>query len=1005
MGLRSAVVTVAILLLVHSNVDALTRPSSIRLENNGYTGIVVAIHNNVPENDELIERIKYMFTEGSKYLYEATRKRAYFDKVTILVPKTWTPKPEYQLPGNVTFDYADVIVAPPNPRWAPLQYTKQYQGCGEQGIHIHFLESFLSDPNTELYYGPLGRMLVHEWGHLRWGLFDEYPDAVGDPDNYQEFYFSPITNQFEGVRCSYDYKAVPLIFFPDNLFYRECNGGPDVGYEDGCVYYVIVNQDDVTSSIMYGTYPLELIANFCDDDETNESNLHNREAPNKHNRLCGRRSNWEVLRDHVDFQGDKNPPRNMTEEELVPEFTIVQHKDIRVVLLMDTSGSMTTDNRFSKMISSSANYISSIVTDGSYIGIVEFNYVGIILKNLTLVTSDDDRQALLESLPPDAAGSTAIGDGLLKSIEVLSYGGRNPAGGIILLISDGDEREAPYIDDVIDDVTRSGVIVDSLAFTQNADSKLFKLSDATGGKSFFYSNEPGSNTLYEAFASTMERGDVRDADKRVQLFGTSWTLVASETREGGIFMDNTLGRKTEFAFSWTTTDQLAIEVTLTDPNGTVINSTYDGYGVDVTFRLLTIKLPGVVQPGAWEFAVRNLDDSDDEEVSITISSYPASDDVEPIIVTSELSGSITAFERGEPLVAYAELRQGFSPIIYANVYATIERPGGYDPVQLQLLDNGAGVDVTKNDGVYSRTFTDFTGVGFYGIKIDVDNNNGNAVVVDTAPFSKARPIISPDKVFDLPTIGGFEIPLPGTPPEEPKGRSAPYFSRGISGGSSRVESEPPGFTPGSDTFPPGTVIDLRVSASSFENATVTLAWTAPGDDLDNGAASRYEIVRATSILAWQNDSTPESHYVISADDIIQGNLSEPQDYGQREVYVIQVPIAENATVASYAFVLRAFDDAGLVSRFSNAVQATLREYVPPSGPSKDPEKEGLTGGQIAMIVCLTVGGVLLIAVLIVVGVKCANSKEKKVDSGKEKKVGETVEEVDGHANNAYTVSP
>ncbi|XP_022080398.1 calcium-activated chloride channel regulator 1-like [Acanthaster planci] len=103
-------------------------------------------------------------------------------------------------------------------------------------------------------------MLVHEWGHFRWGLFDEYPDAVGDPDNYQEFYFSPITSQFEGVRCSYDYQAVPLIFFPDNLFYRECNGDPDIGYEDGCVYYVLVNQDDVRSSIMYGTYPLEPVS-------------------------------------------------------------------------------------------------------------------------------------------------------------------------------------------------------------------------------------------------------------------------------------------------------------------------------------------------------------------------------------------------------------------------------------------------------------------------------------------------------------------------------------------------------------------------------------------------------------------------------------------------------------------------------------------------------------------------------------------------------------------------
>lgn len=89
--------------------------------------------------------------------------------------------------------------------------------------------------------------------------------------------------------------------------------------------------------------------------------------------------------------------------------------------------------------------------------------------------------------------------------------------------------------------------------------------------------------------------------------------------------------------------------------------------------------------------------------------------------------------------------------------------------------------------------------------------------------------------FCLISTGGFQIPTPGTPPQEPQGRAAPMFSRGISGGSSRVDDVPVGFTPGSDIFPPGTVIDLRVTASSFENKTVTLMWTAPGDDLDNGA--------------------------------------------------------------------------------------------------------------------------------------------------------------------------
>ena len=39
----------------------------------------------------------------------------------------------------------------------------------------------------------------------------------------------------------------------------------------------------------------------------------------------------------------------------------------------------------------------------------------------------------------------------------------------------------------------------------------------SGGKPYYYSNEPGDNTLYDAFAATMERGEIDDHDRRVQV--------------------------------------------------------------------------------------------------------------------------------------------------------------------------------------------------------------------------------------------------------------------------------------------------------------------------------------------------------------------------------------------------------------------------------------------------------------------------------------------------------
>ena len=48
-----------------------------------------------------------------------------------------------------------------------------------------------------------------------------------------------------------------------------------------------------------------------------------------------------------------------------------------------------------------------------------------------------------------------------------------------------------------------------------------------------------------------------------------------------------------------------------------------------------------------------------------------------------------------------------------------------------------------------------------------------------------------------------------------------------------------------DPYPPGRVVDLKVIAIEVYNMTVTLQWTAPGDDLDSG---KGEALHQTSHL-------------------------------------------------------------------------------------------------------------------------------------------------------------
>ena len=72
-----------------------------------------------------------------------------------------------------------------------------------------------------------------------------------------------------------------------------------------------------------------------------------------------------------------------------------------------------------------------------------------------------------------------------------------------------------------------------------------------------------------------------------------------------------------------------------------------------------------------------------------MSSYATDPNVQPIIVTSELSGTYTDFKKGEFVRVFAEVRQGVKPIIHADVWAIVHQPGGTQTKPFQLKDDGA----------------------------------------------------------------------------------------------------------------------------------------------------------------------------------------------------------------------------------------------------------------------------------------------------------------------------
>jgi calcium-activated chloride channel regulator 3/4 len=76
-------------------------------------------------------------------------------------------------------------------------------------------------------------------------------------------------------------------------------------------------------------------------------------------------------------------------------------------------------------------------------------------------------------------------------------------GGVILLISDGEENEAPYVSQVMPQLIASQARVVSMAFGQNAAKLIEDLAEQTDGKSYFINDDVTMSGLNSAFDDSL----------------------------------------------------------------------------------------------------------------------------------------------------------------------------------------------------------------------------------------------------------------------------------------------------------------------------------------------------------------------------------------------------------------------------------------------------------------------------------------------------------------------
>ncbi|MBN3289814.1 CLCA1 regulator, partial [Polypterus senegalus] len=769
--------------------------SKIELVDNGYRNIVIAIHKAVPENPQLIDKIKEMLKEASNYLYVATRFRVFFKEVKILLPDTWTPKPDlYKKAATETYSQANVIIAGQKITKEDEPYTLQYGGCGKEGRYTHFTPNFLLNDKFIKVYGPRGKMFVHEWAHLRWGVFDEY-------NSYQPFYREG--EHYRVTKC------------PKNLSGKVCLGNDcskcnlenaSDPPKEGCVFFPEKYQES-SSSIMYTTV-VKSVNQFC-----NKTN-HNQDAPNAQNKFCNLKSTWEVILESHDFR-NANEATDVGSVE--PQFTVMQGRKTVLCLVLDISESMSVSGRLARLQQASTLFIQKIAKEGSFIGIVTFNNIAFVNKGLTYISGEDVRKTLVNALPTRAEGGTNICSGLQEAFEVLSKDDESTEGDEILLLTASKDSG---ISSCFEAVKKSGTIVHTIALGPNAAKELEMLSEMTDGKNYYASDNFNSNGILDAFM---------ELSGQIQLQSTGDTKEPGESLVGNVYIAHEVGFNTTFLVTWQT--DVKPDIFIIDPDGKEYLT--KDFELEEKATVGTLIIPGKAKTGKWSYSVQNMAHQA-QPMTISITSQPSD-------AKSELATVETYLQQtNEPpyiVVIYAEVLKDFMPVHNTIVTAIVETPTQI--IRFALQDNGIGADLFKGDGVYSSFMTDYDGTGRYTFKVQV---------LERHTETKAAAGHTSGAMYVQGYLENGTVHLnPPKPVVDDEDFLVEDFVRTKSGGTFMVKVVPPA---NQDVFPPCQITDL---SAELINNTVNLAWTAPGDDMDKGTVAEYEIRKCKKAVHLRDD--------------------------------------------------------------------------------------------------------------------------------------------------------
>ena len=471
-------------------------------------------------------------------------------------------------------------------------------------------------------------VIVHEWGHYAYGIFDEYVNNTG---------------------------GTAICVAPDSS-----GSFPHDG------------------SLMENFW-LRSITEFCVDSTHDGDNPTTATDESDDTRQHAQRmeSSWETMKRF--FSGltvpaglpDAGPTSGADDIEWR-----VLEPETRLMLIIDRSGSMNAGTRIEDA-RTGAKLFTDLTTDGDKLGVASFSSSGRVDFALAEVNAAAKTAAKSAIDGISAGGLTNIGGGLRVGMNQIIAPGDTACQQVMILLTDGGHNTGENPLNVIPDLKSNGVIVHAIALGTAGNTALLReVAEQTGGQFFFVAD---SGDLPAVFATLQ----TATTDNGGLITAALAPLNAGEVGQQSVLVEEGTTEAT-FVVSW---DGAAnIDLTLVSPSGVVITPSTAASDPDIDFasdamsEFYRVRAP---EAGTWTMEFEAVSASGTVEVQAQASG------VNPGITFDAAPDQISyTFPEQVHIVASP---QAPVHVTGASVAGQVTRPDG-STVPITLFDDGAHDD-------------------------------------------------------------------------------------------------------------------------------------------------------------------------------------------------------------------------------------------------------------------------------------------------------------------------